>query len=293
MHRMNGRMMVKGSMVVGALLALSGMTGCLSQGEYDRVAEAYNSCKARTAELERERDEARISLSQLQSSMGQGEGTLSSLTARNAELERQLAQARGDLQGFEGKLSQISFGPIDAVTSNELERLAQQFPNLISFDAERGMLRVASDLTFASGSTVVNENAKQALSRLADILKSGSAAQYDVIVEGHTDSQRIGSATTRQHSPSNRHLSTNRANAVIETLASMGVPNNRLMAAGWGEYRPSMTNSANGNTPGNRRVELYLAKLSSGNSAATTPGNSGNDVVTPAPRPAPAPDNIK
>lgn len=284
----------RAGLALGLGVALSGLTGCLSQAEYDRLYEANQSCQARAAELQRERDEARTGLAQLQASMGRGEGTFAAQQQRIAELERQLSQARGDLQNFEGRLSQLNFGPIDAVTGSELERLAQQYPGLIEYDAARGMVRVASDLTFASGSTTVNDNARQALQRLAQVLNGSSASQYDVIVEGHTDSQRIANPSTRAHSPSNRHLSTNRANAVIDVLASSGVAQQRLMAAGWGEFRPSVANTPNGNTPQNRRVEIYLARLSGGASAATsTPANV--TVTTPAAptRPAPAPDNIK
>lgn len=247
--------------LAGCVVAATSMTGCLSQGQYDRLREAYTSCQARNSELTRERDEARVALTQLQSNMGQGEGTLATLSKQNADLRSQLDKAMADYAGMQGKIAGLSFGPLDATTTRELQGLEQQFPDLIKFDAARGMLRVSSDLTFDSGSAAVKEKAKQALSALSQILSSGSATQYEIVVEGHTDSQRIANPGTLKNHPSNRHLSTNRANAVIDELAKMGVPQTRLMAAGWGEYRPSIQNNANGNTPGNRRVEIYLAKL--------------------------------
>jgi hypothetical protein len=54
-----------------------------------------------------------------------------------------------------------------------------------------------------------------------------------------------------------------------------------MMAAGWGEYRPAVTNTPSGNTPQNRRVEIFLVK-----SAGSLPGtNTGmnNDIIQDAP----------
>jgi chemotaxis protein MotB len=255
--------------VAGCFAALTSLTGCLSQGQYDRLREAYTSCQARNAELTRERDEARVALTQLQGSMGKGEGTLAELSRQNTDLRSQLDKALADYAGMQGKIAGLSFGPLDATTTQQLEGLERQFPDLIKFDSARGMLRVASDLTFDSGSAAVKDGAKQALSALSQILASGSASQYEIVVEGHTDSQRIANPNTIRNHPTNRHLSTNRANSVVDELAKMGVPQTRLMSAGWGEFRPSMPNNANGNTPGNRRVEIYLAKLPNTGANAT------------------------
>lgn len=40
----------------------------------------------------------------------------------------------------------------------------------------------------------------------------------------------------------------------------MGVAPDKMLAAGWGEFRPAVENNANGNTPQNRRVEIFLAR---------------------------------
>jgi chemotaxis protein MotB len=254
--------------VAGAALSAFGLTGCIGQGEYDRVAEAYKSCEARTADLIRERDEARTALDQLRNGLGGGEKALAAVQAENAALRSQLDRAMQDYSGLQSKLANLTFGPLDAETTGRLEDLERQFPGLLSFDAERGMLRIASDLTFDSGSAVVKEQARQALTRFSEVLKSGAATQYEIIVEGHTDSQRIANPSTIKNHPTNRHLSVHRSIAVIDVIASMGVPQNRLMAAGWGEFRPAVQNAPGGNTPQNRRVEIYLARLAAAGAAA-------------------------
>ncbi len=257
--------------IVGLSAAAFSLTGCISQGEYDRVHEAYTSCAASISEKDGRIRELEQSLAQLQSGYGKGEGALAALQRENAELKNQLNAAKGDLAGFEQKLSGLTFGPLDAETTQRLDQIVNQFPGVLSFDSARGMVRVNSDLTFDSGKADVKDNAKQALNALSQVLNSGAASQYDIIVEGHTDSQRMANPNTVQQHRSNRGLSTNRANAVIEVIASMGVAQNRLMAAGWGEYRPTVANNANGNTRENRRVEIYMAKLGGAASPTTAP----------------------
>lgn len=256
--------------VVGMSAAAFGLTGCISQGEYDRVHEAYTSCAASVSEKDARINELEQSLAQLQAGYGKGEGALAALQRENMELKSQLAAAKGDLAGFESKLSGLTFGPLDRETEQRIDQIVNQFPGLLSFDSARGMVRVNSDLTFDSGKAEVKDSAKQALNALSQVLNSGAASQYDIIVEGHTDSQRMANQVTIQKHGTNRGLSTNRANAVIEVIASMGVAQDRLMAAGWGEYRPTVANNANGNTRENRRVEIYMAKLGDAASKTTS-----------------------
>ncbi len=247
------------AMGLGFLLCATGLTGCVGQGEYDNLYETNAALKNRNAELTRERDEFKNSLDLLRSRLGSGEGAMSSLEKQLAELTRQRDQALADYKNLEGRLAGLSFGPVDADTDAALKALADQYPDLIRYDSARGMLRFASDLTFDSGSDVVKSEAAAALRALAQILNSSSATAYEVVIEGHTDSQRISSGTAKRHA-TNRHLSVHRSIAVINELANMGVQPGRLMAAGWGEHHPTVQNSGSGNTPQNRRVEIFLAK---------------------------------
>ncbi|MFO0832362.1 MAG: OmpA family protein [Phycisphaerales bacterium] len=284
-----GRVVTQGLLAVAfAGATLTGLTGCLNQSQYDRVRDAYASCEARNKELERERNEAQLALQQVQSSMGKGEGTLASLQRENAELRSQLDRAMKDYAGMQDRIANLSFGPLDPQTTGDLNELAAKYSNLIAFDAQRGMLRISSDLTFDSGSASVKSQAQTALKELAAVLNSSSAAQYDVVVEGHTDSQRMANPATLKEHKSNRGLSAHRSIAVISELEGSGVAPQRMLAAGWGEWRPAVTNNSNGNTPQNRRVEIYLAKLSS--SAQTQPTNTllpkSNQTLVPD-------DNIK
>ena len=67
-------------------------------------------------------------------------------------------------------------------------------------------------------------------------------------------------AITANKHPTNMHLSCHRAISVRKELMAMGVPADKMQAAGWGETRPYVPNTSSGNTPQNRRVEIYLAR---------------------------------
>ena len=73
-------------------------------------------------------------------------------------------------------------------------------------------------------------------------------------VDGHTDSKPIN---TPQF-PSNWELSAARAIAVVKFLNSQGIPNERLVAAGYGEYQPIAPGTDPASRAKNRRIELKL-----------------------------------
>jgi len=249
-----------------AALVLAGlsMTGCVAQNEWDRLLEANRSLTDQVERLKMERDEARTALDAQRSALARAEAAVAQLRGENSMLRQQLDAAMSELAGLGKRLGDIQVMALDPETDRALQELAAQFPDLIQYDSATGMLRFASDLTFDSGSDVVKAEAKSALSALSRVLSAPSASAYDVYVEGHTDSQRISANTARRH-PTNRHLSVHRSISVINELAGLGVSTGRLMAAGWGEHRPRVPNTASGNTAANRRVEIYLTrpKLSS------------------------------
>lgn len=275
--------------VISLTLGASLLTGCVGQGDYDNLYETNRSLTDRNAQLEREIAEARASLDRFRGSNVGAEGALSGLQRENDELRRQRDQALADLRSLESRMAGLDFGRLDAETDRALSALAAQFPDLIKYDAARGMLRFASDLTFDSGSDIVKPEAVPALQALAQILNSSAASQYEVWIEGHTDTQRISARTAPKH-PTNRHLSAHRAISVISELNKLSVNNGKMLAAGWGEFRPAVANTASGNTPANRRVEIYLAKAREGGNipapdAATSATGTPDNARTPTRQP--------
>jgi chemotaxis protein MotB len=112
-----------------------------------------------------------------------------------------------------------------------------------------------SEVLFPSGSAKLQENGEKQLASVAKRLMEISATipkdiNWVLQVDGHTDNKPISNATY----PSNWELSAARAIAVVKFLHSEGIPNNRLVAAGYGEYQPLSSTD----TTRNRRIELKL-----------------------------------
>ena len=156
-----------------------------------------------------------------------------------------------------------SSGLLSAQTSAALIQLANDNPELLSYDPAKGLVRLKSDFTFAPGSDQVSSDATPALAALAEICSPEQAGDLQVLVVGHTDDMPIGRPETRAKHPTNWHLSVHRAIAVKDLLAR-SMPEDRLAVMGFGQYRPAEPNQpgSRGN-PANRRVEIFIVPVDS------------------------------
>lgn len=236
-----------------AVIAFGG-AGCVSQVQYDNLNTLYKSSLERINELQAQLVEKQHEVDQLREAAAANDkqAELAKAIAERDTLRDQLALFKKRLQDM-GALDSILPGPLN----EELKRLADANPGLLTFDAKRGMIKLSSDLTFDSGSTDVKAAAVAALRKLAAIINEPVAAPYEAMIVGHTDNVRIGRAETRAKHPTNWHLSVHRAIAVKDVLDSAGVRPERIEVAGYGEYRPIVPNGANG-AEANRRVEIFL-----------------------------------
>jgi outer membrane protein OmpA-like peptidoglycan-associated protein len=105
---------------------------------------------------------------------------------------------------------------------------------------------VTRGILFDVGKATIKPTSMGVLNDIAALMKDHAELKFSI--EGHTDSD--GS------DESNRKLSDERANAVIQQLASMGIDAGRLTAKGWGEGKPVDTNETPEGKANNRRVEF-------------------------------------
>jgi chemotaxis protein MotB len=268
--------MKMGRISVAVLAAGLALGGCASQDAHDKLGDSHRSVTEQLTQARQENKSLTNENAMLQNQRVANEAAIAELNRVNGELKSRLAALGGNLNDLQTRLSGLALNPLDPETDQALQALAAQYPDLIRYDSARGMLRFASDLTFNSGSDVVQESARTSLNALAKILSSGPAAQYEVMIMGHTDAQPISSGTAQRH-PTNMHLSAHRAISVRGVLGSMGVPSDKMYVSGWGEFRPAVPNTgAKGNTPANRRVEIYLTRSTAGTAVASE--SEGNNA---------------
>ncbi len=110
-------------------------------------------------------------------------------------------------------------------------------------------------LLFPSGSIVIDEKGKQALTQLASVLKQ--QPEIHIAVEGHTDSQKI---TNLGQMKDNWDLSVLRSTSVVRFLTDeQKVESVRMTATGKGEYQPLDSNATPEGRSRNRRIEIVLS----------------------------------
>ncbi|MEP3166842.1 MAG: OmpA family protein, partial [Marinobacter sp.] len=150
---------------------------------------------------------------------------------------------------------------------NELERYQSEFfGRLRDILQDNENIRIVGDrfllpseLLFASGSASLGGEGQRELDKLAEVLLDVASAIPDDIdwilrIDGHTDRLPINT----EEFPSNWELSTARAVAVVRYLASQGVPERRMVAAGFGEFFPVDEGSSAEALQRNRRIEIKL-----------------------------------
>lgn len=106
-------------------------------------------------------------------------------------------------------------------------------------------------LLFKSGSTDVEAEGKTALVELAKVLESEK--ELEIIVEGHTDTDKMNSAS---HPTNNWELSVLRSTSVIGIMTgNSNIDPRQIMAAGRSEYHPVDENDK----AKNRRIEIIIS----------------------------------
>ena len=118
-----------------------------------------------------------------------------------------------------------------------------------------------SEIFFESGSDVVQA---EGIKKLSDIAKSlneisekiPSKIDWVLRIDGHTDKIPINNEKFN----SNWHLSSSRAINIVKLLIENGISPNRLVAAGFGEHSPLISQENEEAYKKNRRIEIKLTR---------------------------------
>jgi chemotaxis protein MotB len=152
----------------------------------------------------------------------------------------------------------------------ELNRYRSDFfGRLREILADRDNIRIVGDrfvfqseVLFPVGSEEINDAGKVEMKKLADAIieltkEIPPEISWVLRVDGHTDNKPL-SGTGRFKD--NWELSTARATSVVKFLIENGVPPDRLVAAGFGEFQPLDPADTDDARAKNRRIELKLTE---------------------------------
>lgn len=112
-------------------------------------------------------------------------------------------------------------------------------------------VEINASLLFSSGQAALTPSSIKVLTAVAKTLKDDD---HDIQIEGHTDNTPISTPNY----PTNWELSTARASSVVRLFAETGISPARLVAAGYGEYKPVEPNTTPKGKARNRRVIVTL-----------------------------------
>ncbi|MEM1376119.1 MAG: peptidoglycan -binding protein [Pseudomonadota bacterium] len=119
-----------------------------------------------------------------------------------------------------------------------------------------------SEVLFSSGQAQLNPAGADEMTKLANaLIDLGQEIPDDINwvlrVDGHTDNVPLSGQGRFQD---NWELSTARATSVVKYLIEQGVPAERLVAAGFGEFQPLVAEDTDDARARNRRIELKLTE---------------------------------
>ena len=206
------------------------------------------------------------------------EEELDLLNAQLAVIRQQLAVLNNSLVASEDRNEEQQTMIVDlgnrlnvALASQVLELAnyrSEFFGRLRELIGDRSDIRIVGDrfvfqseVLFSSGSAELEDGGKIQLLQLASTLRDIIPTIPDDIdwvlrIDGHTDIRPIHT----DEFPSNWELSTTRATSVLKFMLQAGIPPDRVVAAGFGQYHPLDPRREEIAFQRNRRIEFKLTQ---------------------------------
>jgi flagellar motor protein MotB len=184
--------------------------------------------------------------------------TCRQLEERNRQLE-QVAEAYDRLaRDYQvGKTESEMYDQIARQLADALQGLkADDGSAAMTFDPRKGAWTMGTDLLFDSGSFTISPKGQEALKKFAQAYRD-QPVRFRVV--GHTDSQKIARASTKEKldTDTNLELSTKRAVAVFGQLLKLSLKDSRFVeVVGMGSAAPVSPTDLRKN----RRVEIYIVR---------------------------------
>ncbi|MGA9666458.1 MAG: OmpA family protein [Gallionella sp.] len=236
---MNRQIRIGIAMVAAAFVA----SGCVSTGTFEKMQAdkngEINTLQQQKAALEQDNTALKQQNEMHQQQNAAMQEQVGSLESQKAAL---LAASQQRQQQYDALVKSLS----SEVQKGQLQ--VKQYQNMLSVD-------LAEQIFFDSGRATLKPEGKEILKKVGDALKG---YQNKIIrVVGYTDNVPIAKSLQDKF-PSNWELSVARATTVVRFLQDAGVPPERLVASGRGEYDPVASNDTPEGRQKNRRIEIML-----------------------------------
>ncbi len=188
--------------------------------------------------------------------------TIEQIRLMESENEEDAGQPDAEQGGIDGDLIAADIEDLEDLYQH-LKKYVQENQLEEAVQVEKGedmvFVRFMSNLFFEADRAVLKSGGKEILNYVGEALGQVEPQIKFIRIDGHTAEAGRGTNTV-----DNRELSTDRANAVLKYLEELYIKEpSKLMAVGYGLYRPVAPNDSEANRAKNRRVEILVAKTDS------------------------------
>jgi chemotaxis protein MotB len=156
---------------------------------------------------------------------------------------------------------QMSIKAAEQRVANDAQTIEQLFTRygaqkIAKLEVGENKIRIVflAPVLFDSGSAYLKS---ESLPILQQVVKSLNDMPNSIQIEGHTDDRPLLPGSKFY---SNWELSSARAFAVLRFFEINGIPEQRLSATGYGEFRPQQSNATAEGRSANRRIEINIMR---------------------------------
>ena len=122
--------------------------------------------------------------------------------------------------------------------ATRIEPIAKHDNVTVQTTSEAILIEFSGTMLYDTGSAVLRKKALPVIDEVTDSLLEITDADYDVVIEGHTDDVPIGLSVF----PSNWELSSARATSIVRRMLEKGVGQGSVSASAFADTRPLVPN---------------------------------------------------
>lgn len=172
------------------------------------------------------------------------------------QLDAQIAELQKDISDKEAVIAERN--QIAEELRTNLKDCKGDNAALIEASEEVVMITISDQLSYASSQVIVLDTMVPTLEAIASSVRNHP--DWDVYVEGYTDSRKIAEAWLDTY-PSNWELGAFRAAAVVRFMTNqLSLPAERFAAVSYGPFRPVASNETPEGRSANRMVRVVMHK---------------------------------
>ena len=238
-------------------------SGCVSSGKFKRMEADKNqqitALQQQKTALEGDKKSLQEQKATLETNNADLKQQIDSLQQTNASMEQEVGALREEKASLvaAGQQQQQQYEALVQGLSDEVKKgqlQVRQYQNMLTVD-------LAEQIFFDSGRATLKAQGKEVLKKVGAALKDYENKVIRVV--GHTDNVPLAKSLQATF-PTNWELSVARATTVVRFLQDVGVPPDRMIPSGRGEYDPVASNDTPEGRQKNRRIEIMLIDKSLG-----------------------------